>query len=126
MEIQIPNSEKQLVTEVISPNLIRISIRNKQKIVKIGTINKAEREIVIFRNRAQHQHIRTSSYGFNEFLMTKSAMIDRIKIIEDNDGYSNTYSISRRSVLDVGTIMNFIDEVQIFVPISYLERFCKL
>lgn len=111
---------------MISPNLIRVSIRNSRRIIKIGTINKVERELVVFRNREQHQHMRTSSYGFNEFLMKKSTLIDKIKIIEDNEGINNTYIISRQSIINIGNVMNFIDEVQIFVPISYLERFCKI
>lgn len=70
--------------------------------------------------------MRTSSYGFNEFLIRKSTLIDKVKIIEDNEGVNNTYIVPRQVILDAGNIMNFIDEVQIFVPISFLERFYKI
>lgn len=125
MEIQIPQSQKKLILNEISPNLTQVSIRSPTREVKVGTINKADRQIVIFRVRDKHLHMRTNSYGFNNFLIQKSSLIDTIKIIEDNSGISNTYIVSRRSVLDIGSVANWIDEEQIFVTLEYLERFCK-
>lgn len=125
-EIPIPNSNKRLLLEQISPNLTRVSIRSDSRTNKVGVINKAEKTLTVFRNRLQHQHMRTSSYGFNDFLIRNSKLIDKIKIEEDNEGKASTYIVPKMTILDTGVPMNWIDEVQIFVSIELLERFYKL
>lgn len=96
------------------------------RITIIGNVNKNTKELLVFRDRSKHEHIRTSSYGFNAWLMENSTAIDKIRIEEKNGDDHNVFVISRAALLVGGNVMNFIGERQIFYPIKQLEAFYKL
>lgn len=111
-----------LIVRDLNNTISEIAILKKGRIIKIGTLDKLKRELRVFRNRELHEHHRTRSYGFNAFLMENSKLILNIRIHENNEGVNAEYLLSRNMLLEFGTRMNFIGELQIFYPIRDLER----
>lgn len=123
-EIEMPDG-KVLLIKQINPYTNELSIKSG-RVVKIGNLNKNTGELLIFRDRSKHEHIKTSSYGFNSWVMNNSTAIKTIRIEEKNGDYHNTYLITRAALLAEGLEMNFIGERQIFYPIKQLEAFYKI
>jgi len=80
----------------------------------------------VYRKRAVHEHHRTQSYGFSHFLLSQSTFIDKVRILELDDGENNEYLIPKDTILQLGTIMKFIGETQVFFPIGTLRQFYKI
>lgn len=125
-EIQMPDG-KFLVIRPLNPYTNQLLIRTMTgKSTIVGNVNKNTKELLVFRDRSKHEHIRTSSYGFNAWLMQNSTAIDNIRIEEEYQGHHNVYRISRAALLVGGNEMDFIGESQIFYPIKQLEMYYKL
>lgn len=123
-QIEMPDGKILLIRQ-INPYINELSIKSTRTIL-IGKLDKNTGELLIFRDRSKHEHIKTSSYGFNSWLMHNSTTIKTIRIEEKNGDYHNTYKITRQALLHEGLEMNFIGERQIFYPIRQLETFYKL
>lgn len=113
---------KTLIVKDKTDTLSELAILFKGRIVKVGTLDKVRKELIVFRNRVLHEHHRTRSYGFNSYIIRNSKFIDKIRIHEDNEGINSEYVLSRSMLLEFGHEMDFIGEKQIFYPIRELTR----
>lgn len=121
----LPDGNK-IIVESVSPLTSNIHIQNGGKTVLAGSLHYPTGELKVFKKRAIHEHHRTQSYGFNYNLLTQSKHIKKIRIFEENGGYNAEYLVDKQIILELGTVMNFIGEKQIFFKISLLEQFYKL
>lgn len=119
----MPDGKKLIVREV-NAYTSKLFIKGSRTI-EIGTLDKTTGILTVFKNRGVHEHHNTKSYGFNSWLLRNSKHIKTVTIYEDNEGYNNTYSISKEALINGGREMNFIGEKQIFFPIYQLETFYK-
>lgn len=116
---------KELIIKHVNPYTNELYIKSG-RLSLVGKLNLNTGELLVFRDRSKHEHIRTSSYGFNAWLMNNSTAIKDIRIEEKNGQDSNVFKISRQTLLSGGKEMDFIGERQIFFPIRQLETFYKL
>lgn len=88
----------------------------------LGTINILAKELTVTRIRGKHLHVKSNSYGFNHYVLSKTRKFTHVRLIDDK----GVYRIPVEEILAEGKFLFFKQagiEKQIFYPLQLMEKY---
>lgn len=94
---------------------------NKKR--KVGVITKSTHTMQVKRNREKHLFIKTMSWGFNDYILRRTELFDKIWLV---DNWGDEWVIPVPFILENGHYFYFLKqgfEKQVFIKLEEIEQF---
>jgi hypothetical protein len=101
---------------------VYLKLASETKKRKLGMVTKSTKTFHITRNRIKHLHIKTNSYGFNDYLIRNAKEFDTIELQDE----LKRWKFPKNFVIDNGVYLFFKKEgfeLQKFVPLELLKTY---